>query len=83
MSLCLDGRTRPDVLLMDVSLSDMSGIEACRRIRERDGDMPVLMITAFPIDRPPATPHKPARRASSPSAVCDASGPPPSLSRTD
>lgn len=83
VSLCLDGRTRPDVLLMDVSLSDMSGIEACRRIRERDGDMPVLMITAFPIDRPPATPHKPARRASSPSAVCDASGPPPSLSRTD
>ena len=74
VSLCLDGRTRPDVLLMDVSLSDMSGIEACRRIRERDGDMPVLMITAFPIDRPPATPHKPARRASSPSAVCDASG---------
>lgn len=51
VSLCLDGRTRPDVLLMDVSLSDMPGIEACRRIRERDGDMPILMITAFPIER--------------------------------
>lgn len=51
VSMCLDGRTRPDMLLMDVSLSDMSCIEACRRIRERNGDMPILMITAFPIER--------------------------------
>lgn len=51
VSLCLDERRRPDVLLMDVSLSDISGIEACRRIRERGAVPPILLITAFPLHR--------------------------------
>lgn len=51
VALCLDARTRPDVLLMDVSLSDVSGIEACRRIRERGDVPPILLVTAFPVER--------------------------------
>lgn len=38
-------RVRPDVVLLDLMLPGMSGIEACRRIRERM-DVPIVMATA-------------------------------------
>jgi two-component system nitrogen regulation response regulator GlnG len=35
----------PDVILLDVNLPDLSGLEAYRRIREIDGRIPVIFIT--------------------------------------
>lgn len=36
---------RPDVVMLDVNMPGMSGIEALRVIRERDRTIPVIMIT--------------------------------------
>lgn len=36
---------RPDVVLMDIALPDVSGIEATRALAERAPDVPVLMLT--------------------------------------
>ena len=35
----------PDVILLDVHLPDLSGLEAYRRIRQIDGRVPVIFIT--------------------------------------
>lgn len=35
-----------DLLLLDVGLPDGSGIDWCRRVRERDAQVPILMLTA-------------------------------------
>jgi DNA-binding NarL/FixJ family response regulator len=43
-------RTRPDVIVMDVRLSDGSGIEATREIRAQHPDTRVLMLTSFADD---------------------------------
>ncbi|WP_432133543.1 MULTISPECIES: response regulator transcription factor [unclassified Streptomyces] len=41
-------RTRsPDVVVLDVSMPDLSGIEVCRRLREEGRDLPVLMLSAL------------------------------------
>jgi DNA-binding NarL/FixJ family response regulator len=37
---------RPDVVLMDVSMPDLSGIEAMERIHRRVPDVPVVFLTA-------------------------------------
>lgn len=37
---------RPDVMLLDVMLPGMNGFEVCEEIRERDPDLPILMVTA-------------------------------------
>ena len=47
---------RPDLVILDLMLPDMDGLEVCRRIRAADGDLariPVLMLTAKgdPLDR--------------------------------
>ena len=36
-----------DLLILDVMLPDTSGIELCRHIREKDSDIPILMLTAL------------------------------------
>lgn len=40
----------PNVVLMDVQLREGSGVDACRRIRERFPDVKVLMLTSFADD---------------------------------
>src|SRR5436190_20175486 len=38
---------RPDVVIMDVRLPDLSGLDAYDRIRVLDPQLPVIMITAY------------------------------------
>ncbi|MEX0833110.1 MAG: response regulator transcription factor [Actinomycetota bacterium] len=44
------GRTRPDVVVMDVRLADGSGIEATREIRAKHPKTQVIMLTSFADD---------------------------------
>lgn len=37
---------RPDAVVLDVMLPDMSGLEVLRRLREHSPDLPVLLLTA-------------------------------------
>ncbi len=37
----------PDVLVLDVSMPGLSGIEVCRTLREAGHDLPVLMLSAL------------------------------------
>jgi two-component system, NarL family, response regulator DevR len=43
-------RLRPDVILLDVRLSDGSGIEVCRRLQRLDLDSKILILTSFADD---------------------------------
>jgi DNA-binding response OmpR family regulator len=37
----------PDVLVLDVSMPDLTGTEVCRRLRDQGVDTPVLMLSAL------------------------------------
>jgi two-component system phosphate regulon response regulator OmpR len=39
-------RQRPDLLVLDVMMPDVDGLEACRRIRATGDDVPIIMLTA-------------------------------------
>lgn len=39
-------RSKPDLVLLDWMLPEMSGIDVCRKIRRLDGETPVLFLTA-------------------------------------
>lgn len=55
-SVCMagDGRValeafaceKPDLVLLDIMLPELSGLEVLRRIRKQDEDTPVLLLTA-------------------------------------
>jgi len=49
-AVCVAERSTPDVVVMDVRLSDGSGIEATRDIRARRPATKVLMLTSFADD---------------------------------
>jgi DNA-binding response OmpR family regulator len=40
-------RRRPALVVLDLMLPGMDGLELCRRMRARDGDVPVVMLTAL------------------------------------
>lgn len=55
---CADGREvpeavrehEPDVVLMDIRMKEVDGVEATRRLRAYDGSPPVLVLTTFDDD---------------------------------
>ncbi|MBW3093538.1 response regulator transcription factor [Bifidobacterium sp. 82T10] len=48
---CLyDKATMPDVLLLDMSLTDVDGVDVCRRIRMASDRPPILGITSYALD---------------------------------
>jgi NarL family two-component system response regulator LiaR len=46
-ALCLCQETQPDVVLMDMMMSGMDGIESTKAIRERFPEVQVLALTSF------------------------------------
>ncbi|MFA6730975.1 MAG: response regulator [Eubacteriales bacterium] len=42
---------RPDIVTMDITMPDMTGIEALKKIREADPDAKVVMISAMGQER--------------------------------
>lgn len=48
---CLDRKTRPDVLLADMSLEDMTGYEVCRGIRSKTPQVILVGVTAFSLEK--------------------------------
>ncbi|MEE8590190.1 MAG: response regulator, partial [Spirochaetia bacterium] len=39
-------RRKPDLVVLDIMIPEISGYEVCRRIRKKDAATPILMLTA-------------------------------------
>jgi NarL family two-component system response regulator LiaR len=46
-ALCLCGKVKPDVVLMDMMMPGMNGVETTRALREKYPDVKVLALTSF------------------------------------
>jgi two-component system KDP operon response regulator KdpE len=44
-ALAMLGRAPVDIVLLDINMPGMSGVEACRRIRQFSGQMGIIMVT--------------------------------------
>lgn len=44
---CIRAQDRPDVLLVDMALSDMTGIDVCQAVRKWAPDLPMIGVTAY------------------------------------
>ncbi len=55
VTLCADGRAalqayereRPDLVVLDLMLPGLSGLDVCRRLRTADPGLPIVMLTAL------------------------------------
>ena len=45
--LKLANERKPDLIILDVLLPDVSGLEVCRNIRSGGNRVPILMLTSF------------------------------------
>lgn len=50
MTRCLEDDAAPDVLLVDMALSDMPGTLLCRRLRANGASPKILAFTSYPLD---------------------------------
>src|SRR5437762_12188066 len=41
------GRVKPDLVIMDVRMGGINGLETLRRLRQSDAKLPVIMMTAY------------------------------------
>ncbi|MCI1983747.1 MAG: response regulator transcription factor [Bifidobacteriaceae bacterium] len=48
---CRESAKVPNILLTDVSLNTMTGMDVCREVRLFNNVLPILLITAFPLER--------------------------------
>ena len=46
-ALAVAARTRPDLVILDLMLPGLSGLEVCARLRETRPDLPIVMLTAL------------------------------------
>jgi len=46
-ALAAFARERPDLVVLDLMLPGVDGLEVCRRLRSSDGDVPIVMLTAL------------------------------------
>ncbi|KAB7790984.1 DNA-binding response regulator [Bifidobacterium leontopitheci] len=47
---CLSAGSRPDVLLVDMSLEGLSGVEVCRQVRAATADVVLIGVTSFSLE---------------------------------
>lgn len=38
---------KPDIIITDIAMPDMNGLALCRKIRERDLQIPIIVVSAF------------------------------------
>ncbi|WP_240421027.1 response regulator transcription factor [Paenibacillus periandrae] len=51
LALSMLAANRPDVVVLDIMLPDMDGFELCRRLRETDPDIVIILLTALGQDQ--------------------------------
>lgn len=49
--VALTGELKPDIVVADVSMPKLNGIEATRKIKELDSSIPILILTAYDADQ--------------------------------